>query len=164
MLRSVVALVSLAALAAPAMADDVHIASISIGEPLQEKAGEYGERELERLVGMLERSLERELGGHLSDDGDRLDITIVNAWPNRPTMRQSSRGLHHSSFSVGGASLEATLTDDSGEVIETFEYSWRTRHIRDASGYATWTDTRRVFGRFADQIADSVEARSGAGS
>ncbi len=165
MLRSVVALVSLAALASPAMAQEtIEIGDISIGEPLMEKADEYGEREFDRLVRMLERSLERELGDRLGESHLELNIQIVDAWPNRPTAQQLGRGLHMSSMSIGGASLEAQLVHERGMVVDTFEYTWRTHSIRDAVGHSTWTDTRRVFNRFADQIADSLDEGSDTGS
>lgn len=162
MLRSAVTLISLAALAAPAFADGpVEIAPIAIGEPLMEKADDYGEREFGRLADILQRSLERELADDMGTGGDVLEVTIVNAWPNRPTMRQMGgpRGLHLSSISIGGASLEARLVSASGEVLETYAYSWRSHSIRDVVGYATWTDARRTFNRFADQISDSLDDR-----
>jgi hypothetical protein len=162
MLRTVTALFSLAALAAPAFAvGPVSIAPISFGEELLDKADEYGERDLNRLAEFLRDDLERELGNQLGDGGDTLRVTIVDADPNRPTSNQMARGLHASSISIGGAEIEAQLVSSTGEVLETFEYAWHSHSISDVVGYGRWTDARRAFDRFASSVGDSVDAGAG---
>jgi len=166
MLRTLTSLISLAALAAPAFAEDtVRIAPITFGDELIEKSEDYGERELERLARFLREDLERELAEHLGENGSTLQVTILDADPNRPTMMQAARrNLHMSSVGIGGAELEAELISTDGEVLETFSYSWRSHDIRFVSGYGTWTDAKRTFDRFARTIGDSLDESDDAGS
>lgn len=168
MLRGLTALVSLAALTGAAYAGDpVAIAPIQFGDELIEKAeDEYGVRELDRLARYLQEDLERELRGHLGQGGHVLHVTILDADPNRPTPGQMAGrpGLHHSSIGIGGAELEARLVDAEGNVLETYGYRWRSHSISDVIGYSIWTDARRTFDRFADQIGDSLDAREQTGS
>lgn len=161
MKRTLTALATLAALAAPALASDpVAIGEIAIGPELQDKADEYGQRELDYLVREMREDLERELAGRLGDGGLTLNVTLLDATPNRPTMEQMSRrGLDASSLSIGGASLEAALVDASGAEVETYSYAWRTHSIRDVIGYTRWTDANRAMARFADDIAESIAER-----
>jgi hypothetical protein len=167
MFRGMTALISVAALAGPVLADGpISIAPIEFGDELIDKADEYGARELERLAGYLQDDLERELAGHLGDGGMVLSVTILDAQPNRPTPTQmtSRRGLHPSSVSIGGAELAAELTDRDGTLVETYSYSWRSFSIQHVRGYGMWTDAKRTFDRFADQIGDSVDERGDTGS
>lgn len=164
MRRTITAIFALAALAAPTLAQDrVAIADIQFGPQLAEKADEYGQRELDYLARELREDLERELASVLGPNGLTLEVTILDATPNRPTMEQAaSRGLHHSSISIGGASLEARLVSQSGETLESFEYSWRSHSIRDVVGYGQWTDARRAMRRFADDVGEGLtETASG---
>ena len=166
MKRTMTALLAFGALAAPALAaDPVSIAPIQFGSELTEKAEEYGQRELDYLAEEMRSDLERELAGLLGENGMRLDVTILDASPNRPTMEQmAARSLHHSSISIGGASLEARLLDASGAELETFSYSWRSHNIQDVVGYSRWTDARRAMDRFASDIGESLSERNGSGS
>ena len=113
MRRTMTALLAIGALAVPALAQDpVSISPIGFGPELTEKADEYGQRELDYLANEMREDLERELSGMLGENGLRLEVTILDATPNRPTMEQmAARSLHHSSISIGGASLEARLQE-----------------------------------------------------
>lgn len=167
MLRTMTAILALGALSAPSLADQpVAIGEIAYGPELVEHAEDFGERELDRLAGYLRTALERELAADLGEGGMVLHTTILDAHPNRPTMAQMSgtRPLHPSSISIGGADLEARLVSADGQVIETFSYGWRSMSIRDVVGHAQWTDARRTFSRFADQISDSLDERADSGS
>jgi hypothetical protein len=166
MRRTITALLAIGALAAPALAaDPVSIAPIQFGPELTEKAEEYGQRELDYLAGEMRDDLERELADLLGENGMRLEVTIQDASPNRPTMEQmADRGLHHSSISIGGASLEARLLAADGTQLETFSYAWRSHNIRDVVGYSRWTDARRAMRRFASDIGESLNERYASGS
>jgi hypothetical protein len=166
MLRTPTILISLVALATPAFADDsVAIAPISFGDEIMEKVDDLGQRELDRLAGYLQRDLEQELAGHLGNGGMTLQVTILDADPNRPTSRQAfSNGLHSSSYSIGGADVAAELFDADGQLIESFSYSWQNHNIRDAAGYSTWSDARRTFDRFAASIGRRVDEQASNGS
>ena len=165
MRRTMTALLAIGALAVPALAQDpVSISPIGFGPELTEKADEYGQRELDYLANEMREDLERELSGMLGENGLRLEVTILDATPNRPTMEQIRQNPSHSSISIGGASLEARLLDASGAELETFSYSWRSHNIQDVVGYSRWTDARRAMDRFASDIGESLSERNGSGS
>lgn len=147
-------------------AEPVSIAPITIGQELADKADDIGEREFARLSEILRGDLERELAGHLGENGDVLHVTILDADPNHPTMQQMANrpGLSMESFSVGGASLEGELVSATGETLETYSYAWRSYSINDVVGYSTWTDARRAFNRFASDVGESIAARNTSGS
>ena len=150
-----------------ALADEpVTIAPISFGEELMEKADEYGEREFSRLARYMERQLENRLEGLEMADGTVLQVTIVDADPNRPTMEQmrDTPGLSMTSISLGGAELEAVLVSADGDVLERFEYSRRSHNIRDVIGASTWSDAHRTMQGLVRQIGEAVAERSGADS
>ncbi|WP_323762395.1 hypothetical protein [Maricaulis sp.] len=167
MLRTMTAILALGALSTPSLADQpVAIGEIAYGPELVEHAEDFGERELDRLARYLRTALERELADDLGGNGHILHVTILDAQPNRPTMAQmgGTRPLHPSSISIGGADLEARLVSADGQVLETYSYGWRSMNIRDVVGFAQWTDARRTFSRFADQISDSLDERTVSGS
>lgn len=164
---SLAALVALPLTAGPALAaEPVAIAPIQIGEALADKADDIGEREFDRLQGMLRSDLERELAGYLGENGSTLMVTILDATPNRPTMEQmrDTPGLSMRSFGTGGASVEAELVSASGEKLESYSYAWRSYNINDAAGASTWHDAQRAFGRFANDVGESIAARNSDGS
>ena len=183
MTKWMTALIAAAALVAPASAlqgfsadysaqptGAVTIAEISIGEELLEKADEYGEREFDRLSGALNDDLSRELSdmGWLSTDTSAaalLYVTIEDATPNRPTFRQQggTRGLHFSSYGLGGADVTAELRTPTGEVLASYSYSWSSTDIRFARHANTWTDAFRTFDRFSTRLADSLASEADSG-
>lgn len=173
MVRLMTTTFSLAALTALSLsttaalaAEPVMIAPIQIGEELAAKADDIGEREFDRLRQMLRDDLERELAGHLGESGSILHVTILDATPNRPTMEQMSsrHGLSMQSISLGGASIAAELVSASGEMLESYSYAWHSYNIADVVGANTWTDARRAFDRFADDVGEGVAARGAPGS
>lgn len=166
MKRTMTALFAIAALAAPSLADDpVSIGEIGFGPELLEKAEDYGQRELDYLAREMREDLERELAGMLGEGGLTVEVTILDATPNRPTMEQmGAGGLHHSSISIGGASLEARLVAADGTTLESYAYAWRSHNINDVVGYSRWTDAHRAMSRFADDIAENIAERNATGS
>lgn len=149
------------ALAAPGFAQTpLTIAPISFGDALLEKSEEYGERELERLADDLDDALRDELAHVLGAGGYTLHATILDADPNRPTQEQmfDRPGLDRRSISLGGASVSAVIRDGSDRDVASYEYSWRTHNLRDVLGYSVWYDANKTFRRFADQIADDIDA------
>ena len=159
------ALVFSLALTARAFAAPITLDPVEIGEDLAEKAEDYGERDIDRLVEDLTEAVIRRLeqDGHtlVSDSGAvRVAITLENAWPNRPTREQMADrpGLSMRSVSLGGARVSAVLYDDSGDETGEIRYSWRTHHISDSVGRFTWSDAERTFDRFARNLADALSA------
>ncbi len=129
--------------------------NVSYAPEFSEKlADDYGMREGEYLSKRVRADLERELGKSGADFA-RIDVTIVDAKPSRPTFKQAGDepGLDvHRSVSLGGMKLTAVAYDAAGNASEPFEYKWYENDIRQA-GISTWHDARRASSRFASRFA-----------
>ncbi|MEM9738677.1 MAG: hypothetical protein AAF829_02330 [Pseudomonadota bacterium] len=132
--------------------------NVTFSEDFAEKLEEdYGVREGAKLTEDIIDDLERELEGK-EDQVERIDVTILDAKPNRPTFEQISGtpGLDPlRSVSIGGMSLAGKVVHIDGDVSEV-EYKWFENDIRDSVGAATWWDANRASRRFAKRVADSV--------
>jgi hypothetical protein len=129
--------------------------SVVIGPELQKKAEKtYGVKEVERLAAGLQREVERELDRTGVLVGGRVELTLVDARPNRPTMKQlgDTPGLSYRSFSVGGAALEGRAIALDGQVTP-LRYNWYETDIREAWYQSTWADAERAFDRFARRLS-----------
>jgi hypothetical protein len=145
------------ALAAPASV------TVTVGPDLHRKAIEkYGVRDIDRLAAELRKDVERELARTGAYDGARIELTLADVQPNRPTFKQLSDtpGLSYESFGIGGARIEGQAIAPGGAVTP-IKYSWYETDIRQARAYATWSDAEWTIGRFADRLASgkSVAAR-----
>lgn len=143
----------------------VAIVDVRTGARLQDKADEYGERDVQELMDAFHDAVADaliEAGRFAGEDAvgaNELVLVIEDAMPNRPTRQQmrSQPSLSMRSFSIGGADVSAVLTASDGTVVRELEYSWRTRSIRDAHFRSVWTDAERTFDRFADRLVDALE-------
>lgn len=140
----------------------ITVGRISFSEEMLEKAEALGHMELRRLSSYLREDLEGALmrtNWHgMSDEETRLDITIIDAMPNRPTISQINArdDVHYTTRWAGGAAVEARLFDGDGMVLASFSYSWLNEDLDDAASYGIWTDTRLTFNRFANSVADAL--------
>lgn len=90
---------------------------------------------------------------------DRVEVTIEDARPNRPTFEQVSNkpGLDSiRSISIGGAKVSGVAYDASGREIGRLNYNWYENDLSNVLGNATWTDARTTFARFANRFADKL--------
>lgn len=124
----------------------------------EELTDNYGEREgaelTEDIVDDLERAFAR-----AGVTPAKVDITIVNAKPNRPTFQQmrDEPGLDpFRSISIGGMKLTGTAYDADGNVLASQEYGWFENDIRDVIGSGVWTDANRASRRFAKKLATQL--------
>ena len=124
----------------------------------EELADNYGEREGEELtediIDDLERAFER-----AGVSAAKVDVTIVNAKPNRPTFQQmrDEPGLDpFRSISIGGMKLIGTAYDADGNELASQEYGWFENDIRDVVGSGVWTDANRASRRFAKKLASQL--------
>ncbi len=133
--------------------------SVTFSEDFAEELTDnYGEREgkklTEDIVEDLNKAFER-----AGVDPAKVDITIINAKPNRPTFQQlrDKPGLDaFRSVSLGGMKLEGTAYDAAGNVLATEEYGWFENNIRDVFGHAVWSDANRASRRFATKLAKQL--------
>lgn len=155
---ALVALAGLALIAAPASALTVEA---RISPEFQTKLEEdYGVREARILTDALTSKVEAAFARQ-GVRADRVVVTIEDAKPNRPTMRQISDtpGLDPMrSISIGGARVTGTAYDVAGTPIGTLEYDWYETDLTNAIAASTWSDARWSFDRFARRFADRLNS------
>lgn len=138
-----------AAMAAPATVET------QIGPDLAKLAGDtYGQRDIDALSAQLRREVERAVADAPDLQDARISLTLNDARPNRPTMKQlaDKPGLSYGSFGVGGAAIEARITRADGSTSE-LSYRWYETDIRQAAGRSTWQDAEWTISRFARLLA-----------
>lgn len=166
-LAAVVALCALG-FAPAAFAGPVALTPVAYSEEFQTELNEHlGAREGEFLSGYVRDLVAEALaqhGGALAESGPiTIDITIVDADPNRPTMQQlhDQPGLDAiRSISIGGAELRAVLRGPDGQVLSEVTHRRYNYDIRDAVGSGTWTEARRAIRQFATKVADAYAAHA----
>ena len=145
------------AMATPTTAEAAPTVEVVLSDTFTEKLEEdYGTREAEIVSGIVSRRLERQL----PDSVARVEVTILDAVPNRPTMLQlrNTPGLSLQSFGIGGASFEGTAFDAAGVPIGSVESKWYENDISDSSFQTTWGDLRFASSRFARALDKQVSA------
>ncbi|MEQ3745009.1 MAG: hypothetical protein ABNH53_02080 [Henriciella sp.] len=125
----------------------------------EELADNYGERE----GGVLTEEIIEDLDRAFAKAGispARVDVTINDAKPNRPTLEQQrdKPGLDaFRSISIGGMDLTGTAYDADGNVIGELSYDWYETDIRFAAPAGTWSDARRASDRFSRKLAKQLQ-------
>ena len=168
-MRALIAFASLAAIAfAPAaFATPVTVAPVALSAEYQTKVDdEIGDRDSQVLSDFVTRTVSRALtqrGGEISESAPvRVEITIIDADPNRPTWEEmrSTPGLSQFwSVSTGGAELQATLRSADGRVLGEVTHRYFSNSLADIFGSPdTWSDANRATYRFARKVADAYEA------
>lgn len=160
------------AFASAAAAGPVTLAPISLSTELQtEMTDNYGDRE----GAYLQRDIADEVAEALARHGGQVvhsapitvEITLVDARPNRPTFKQlgDTIGLDYGgSVSLGGAELHAVLRGASGATLGEVHHRRFSYSIEDSSRAGTWGDARRAIRQFATKVGDAFEAQTGAAS
>lgn len=165
-MRLISAACGLVALAFSHNAAAVTVSSISFSPEFQTELEEnIGVREGEVLRGEVERAVASALSRRgLSDGPGTIEIVIVDADPNRPTMRQLSNrpGLDYMrSVSIGGAELRGVVRTDDGRVTEVQHRGYSQSFVDlYVSAFGTWSEARRDIRRFAEKVADAYSAHS----
>lgn len=155
-------LACIVATSAPARAAQPNIV-VQIGPALRHEAEtNLGVREVERLADDLRREVGRSLDRTGVLDGARLELTLVDARPNRPTFQQMSNqpSLSMESYGVGGATIEGRAIAIDGTVTP-LRYRWYETDIRTARYHSTWADADAAISQFASRLArgETVEVR-----
>lgn len=158
------------AFAGSAAAAPVTLAPISFSADFQESLdSNYGAREGEYLreavIDSVGRALERRGAALDQTGGLSVEITIVNAEPNRPTMQQLRYDPSLDpmrSVSIGGAELVAVIRGADGRVLEEVRHRRFNHSLDDLVGPpTTWTEARRAINQFATKVADAYTAHAG---
>jgi hypothetical protein len=154
--KYVLSIAAFAAFVPAAAAADINVMfAPEFAEELEE---DYGLREGAYLSERVREDLDRALAKAGADPA-RVDVTIIDAKPSRPTFKQGADtpGLDlFRSVSLGGMKIQAVAYDEAGNATEPFEYDWYENDIRNA-GLTTWQDARRASKRFASRFAETVE-------
>lgn len=151
-----IAPVSLAASLACAAPADV---SVSVAPELQKTFEKtYGVREAALLTGELKTSVEKALARTGAHDGARIELTLTDVKPNRPTFKQlgDTPGLSMESFGVGGAAIEGRVIGADG-AARPIKYQWFESDIRESWARWVWSDAETAFDRFARNLARGGE-------
>jgi hypothetical protein len=138
-----------AALAAPATVQ------VTVSPDLQGKAvKKYGQRDIDELASALQRNVETQLARTGAYADARIELTLVDAKPNRPTFKQmgDKPGLSYESFSIGGASIQGRAVAADGTVIP-LGYKWYESDITQVMPSGTWSDAEWTISRFAWNLA-----------
>jgi hypothetical protein len=149
LLTAAFALAATTAVAAPATV------TVTVGPELQKKAAkDYGVRDIERLTAELQEEVSKSLAHAARYEDARVELTLVDVKPNRPTFKQmgDKPGLSMQSFGIGGAEIEGRIVAADGAVTP-ISYSWYETDIRQAYGATTWHDAQWTFDRFAGRLA-----------
>lgn len=165
-MRARFALASLlfAAIAPAALAAPVSLAPVAFSQEFQTELDEnLGAREGDELRQAVTEAVSRALaerGASLGPGGVSIEITILDADPNRPTLEQLSArpGLDYiRSLSVGGADLSAVIRGADGVALSEVTHRRYNTDITEVAMGAntTWSEARRAIRRFAEKVADA---------
>lgn len=133
---------------------DTSNVQVVLSPELQKKATEeYGLKDVQRLADDLRKDAARELDRSGVLVGGRLELTLVDVKPNRPTFKQlgDKPGLSIESFGVGGASIEGRAVSMDGTVTPV-RYQWYETDIRQSRYSSTWSDAQYAIDRFASGL------------
>jgi AICAR transformylase/IMP cyclohydrolase PurH len=144
-----------------AAAQQPAVREITFSPELQtELAEDYGARE----APVLQRAVEQALASQIEQRaGLTIDVVIVDAAPNRPTMEQLGQrvGLSMQSISVGGAEIKALIRGTDGQVVAEVDHRFYDRSFADLTGAeSTWSSARRAIRQWARKVADAYEANA----
>lgn len=135
---------------------------VAIGPELQAKAEKtYGVRDVRDLADELKQQVERRLARTGAYAGARIELTLADATPNRPTFKQlgDKPGLSFESFGVGGARIEGRVVAPDGKVTP-LSYRYYETDIRYARHQSTWADAQWTIQRFAYRLGDGATLAS----
>ena len=152
----IVSLAAAAALAPAAYASEI---SISFSPEFQQKLEqEYGTKEGEKLTREVREDIQRELS-KANIDPASVQVTILDAKPNRPTMKQlgDTPGLDAMrSKSIGGMDLKGVAYSADGTALAELEYDWYETNLEMVHAAGVWSDAERASRRFAKKLAETL--------
>ena len=154
MRASLLLFVTSLAAAGPVLAAQPSI-EVRISPALQVQAAKsLGVRDVQQLADDLKREVGRSLDRTGVLNGARLELTLVDAKPNRPTFQQLSDqpGLSMESFGVGGATIEGKAIAVDGTVTP-LGYRWYETDIRNSRYQTAWADANTAIYLFAERLA-----------
>lgn len=158
------------ALAGSAAAEQVTLAPISYSSAFEATlTRDFGAAEGVYLSEDVTQAISQALahrGVAVGAGGLTIEVSIVSADPNRPTLQQLFRHTNLDwgrSASLGGAELHATIRSADGRALTEVTHRHYDTTFADYSGYPappTWWTAERAIDRFAEKVADAYEAQT----
>ncbi len=148
--------------AAPVSVADVAIAP-TFQDTLHKKLGDReGEILQDRVAREVSRALQRAGADVTSGAGVRVETTIVDADPNRPTLKElgDTPGLSMlGSISTGGAHLTGVIRNADGSVVAEVDHRQYSASLFDVlPGAGEWQDADRSIRQYARKVAAAYVA------
>ena len=134
---------------------------VTVSPDFAKTAEELGQRDVRQQVEDLTATVTRVLTDRHALEGARIELTITDLKPNRPTMQQTldKPGLDPMrSISIGGAAIEGTVTMANGQV-QPVKYDYYSNTLADVRGYTTWQDASTAYDRLARNLAEGRYVR-----
>ena len=129
--------------------------TVTAGQALQDKSGDYGFEEIDGLTRQLASVVGRAVArSHAPNAPVRLQLVLQDATPNRPTATELGRnaGLSLRSIGLGGAWIDGSATMADGRKV-SIGYSFYETDLRNELGPTTWSDAERAFDMLAARLA-----------
>ena len=127
---------------------------VRLDDELLNRRQVIGEREARILTEALRQAVAAKVGAPTTGGG-RLELTIEDARPNRPTQtelaaRPGLSAIH--SFGVGGAEVTGVYIAPDGRRTP-LNYRWYGNDAFMAQAYSEWHEANVAFRRFAQRLA-----------
>ena len=149
-------------------AQDVKIASITV--TASDKVNLEKERWSSEDVDYLKSELKKRVSWVLDhkglmdhNNGVRLELTILDVTPNRPTLQAMTNrlALDFRSFGLGGAEIGARLVSRNGKELGKMHYRWKEFELYQTSTSKTvWFDAHRAFDKFSRHLVKNLQSQS----
>jgi hypothetical protein len=143
---------------APRPLPPVSEVQVTIGPRLQNKAHDYGQRDLDMLAHELKTDVETQLRrkGRLQPGGVQLMLTITDATPDHPTMAQLGNNPsldYQRSVGRGSATIDGVEIRPDG-ARRPIHFDYQQTFLREARVQSTWGDAETSFDWFARDYAN----------
>lgn len=129
--------------------------NVTLGDELQEKSAELGDREVREQADRLVEVVSRAIADDAELAGARIDLVLTDLKPNRPTFQQAADrpGLDQfRSISIGGAEIEGQITLADG-TVQPVRYRWFSSNLGEVHGYSIWQDAEHAYRRLGANLA-----------
>ncbi|HVV34535.1 MAG TPA: hypothetical protein VHC73_15005 [Vitreimonas sp.] len=169
-MRLTFALAGLSALAfaTAAGAEQVSLTPVAYSPEFQTALNrDLGEREGVYLSNDMVRAISDAITRHgatFGENGLSIEISIISAAPNRPTMHQLLRRPELDAgrtVAVGGAEYHAVIKAADGRTLSEVTHRLYNYSLDDLVGPpTTWTTAERAIDQFAEKVADAYDAQT----
>ena len=129
--------------------------TVTLGQALQDKSGDFGGDQVQGLTRDLADVVGRAIArSNHTGTPVRLQLVLEDATPNRPTPAELGRnaGLSYGSIGLGGAWIDGTAFMADGRKV-SLGFSFYETNLSNEFGPSTWSDAKRAFDMLARRLA-----------